>query len=66
MINVKVTNLENIANYHRTQRDIYKKDLLEACKEGRFEDVPKLTVKWQEQEDELRMARERFHKERTK
>jgi len=45
---------------HLEMRKLAKENLLNACKEGRFEEVPALTVKWQEHEDEVRIARDRL------
>jgi len=47
---------------HLVLRKVAKENLLLACYEGRFEEVPALTVKWQEHEDEVRIARDRLRK----
>lgn len=53
---------EQRVEQHIQQRKEAKENLLNACKEGRYEEVPALTVKWQEHEDELRIARDRLKK----
>lgn len=47
---------------HLEMRKVAKENLLNACKEGRYEEIPALTVKWQEHEDEVRIARDRLKK----
>jgi len=41
-----------------------KAEILKACKDGEFDSVPRLTVKWQEAVDELRLTSDYAKKKR--